>query len=137
MAVTGLPFKGNASVVYNSQTIGGLRSATCTTTQGTWDSTAFDNTSGARTHSATYHDSTMSLSGVLDGDVGGDAGQVATAAAVTAGAAYTLTVTFATGMTFACSAICTDFSVEGDYEGGWTWTASFQQAGAPTWDITA
>jgi len=132
MAITASAFKGNASVTYDGNAMGGLRSAAVNATQGTWDSTAFDNTSGARTYAATYNDSTCTLTGVFDP---ADTGQTTLGSIVTSGAAASLVVTFETNVTFTVSAICTEFSCEGDYEGGWTWTASFQQAAAPTWDL--
>lgn len=138
MAITSVPMKGNGAVTFAAQAIGGLRSITAGSTQGTWDGTANDNTSGARTKHATYNDSTATLTGVYDGASGGDVGQLKMAdatAGVLSGTTGELIVTFLTNATFTVTCVCTEFSMEADHEGGWTWSASFEGAALAVWDL--
>lgn len=130
MAAVPIPFKGNTTVQYDSTAMGGLKSASISMTQDTWDGTASDVSDNSRVHFGTYSTGTATLGGVYDLD---DVGQVKAAAASQDASTASLIVTFRTGDTMTVSAIMTAYDQEGDDEAGWTWTASFQFSGIAVW----
>jgi len=130
MALTTL--KGNTTISDGTGNIGTIRSISVSTTQGVWDTTANDTTT-ARTYLGTWSDGTLTISGLFDND---DATHKRLEAGVADATADTYTITFRTGDTWAASCIITEFTVDGDYEGGWTYSVTLQKSGDATWTAT-
>lgn len=124
MAVTS--FKGNTTIAGATiGTIGIVRTISINQTQATWDTTAHD-TATARTHLGTWADGTMTVTGLYDPD---DASHIQLETHSANGTADTITITFRTADTYIASMIMTDFTLDGDYEAGWTFSATFQKSG--------
>jgi len=126
--------KGNATIAGATiGTIGLVRSISISQSQATYDYTANDTATG-RTYLGTWADGTMTVSGIFDADAADHVQLEAYAANATLD---TITITFWTGLvtdaSWAASCAMTGFSIEGDYEGGWTFTAEFQKSGDATW----
>lgn len=132
MAAVPIPFKGtgNTTVTYDAIAMGGLKSAGISMTQDTWDGTASDVSDNSRVMFGTYSTGTATLGGIYDLD---DVGQVKAAATSQDATTAALVITFRTGDTMTVQAIMTAYDQEGDDEGGWTWTASFQFSGIAVW----
>ncbi len=119
-------FKGNTTIAGAAiGTIGIVRTISINQTHATWDTTAHD-TASARTHLGTWADGTMTVTGIYDPD---DASHIRMEAASANGAAGEYVILFKTGDTWTATLICTDFTLDGDYEAGWTFSATFQKSG--------
>jgi len=125
-------FKGNTTITGAAiGVIGIVRTISTSDTQGTWDTTAHD-TATARTHLGTWGDGTMTVTGIYDPD--DSSGSHAQMEVYSANAtADTITILFRATDSWSASCIMTDFTLDGDYEGGWTFSATFQKSGDTTW----
>jgi len=123
MAVTS--FKGNTTLNDPTGAVGIIRTISVSQTQGTWDTTAHD-TATARTHLGTWADGTMTVTGLYDPD---DASHARLETASADGTALQYVIIFRTGDNYTATMICTDFTLDGDYEAGWTFSATFQKSG--------
>jgi len=114
-----------------------IRTISISGSQGTWDTTANDTTT-ARTYLGTWSDGTMTVTGIFDND---NATHQALETYSANATADTITIRFRDGAvtdgTWAASCIMTEFTVDGDYEGGWTFSATFQKSGDATWTASA
>ena len=134
--VTAMTMKGNTVVTYDGTVLGGLRSVSIQQTQSTWDSTANDTTT-AKTHLGLWSDGTASMGGVFDPD---DAGQIKCIDGSADATGRELKIVFRDESApdleedkYTATCFLTEFSVEGDHEGGWSWSATFQKTGDAVW----
>lgn len=126
--------KGNTTLT--GATIGALaniRTISINTTQAVWDTTT-NSTATDRTKIGTWADGSFTVTGIWD--PAEETHDSLTTYAENA-TADTITIVFSTGESWAASCIMTDFTLDGDYEGGWTYSATFEKSGDATWTTAA
>ena len=123
MSVTS--FKANTTLTDPTGVVGIIRTISINQTQATWDTTAHD--VGLEFQMSWFFaDGTMTVTGIYDPD---DASHIRMEAASASGAAGEYVILFKTGDSWTATLICTDFTLDGDYEAGWTFSATFQKVG--------
>lgn len=123
-------FKGNTTLIgATTGTIGVIDTIGIAVTTGSWETTGHDTTTG-RTHLGTWSDGTFTLAGTYDPTL---ADHEALETAAENGTSEVWTVLFVTGESWAATCFMTDFSLEGDKENGWKYSATFQKTGDSTW----